>query len=704
MRSFLFIFFLLASACGGKSYDTKVNSPDAKNEISFSINEQGALFYSISHKGKQVIKPSVLGFQLKKYSLKDGFEVVKTTQEEDNSKWKTIWGERETVQDHYRQVTIKLRQKKTGILLNISGRAYNDGVAFRYEFPSQEKLNKFTIMDELTSFDFAGDYKAWWNFADYDNYEKVYYHSPISQIGDTVNFERRVGKEERADMCNTPLTMEIADDLLISIHEANLVDYAGMNLLNTHDGIKLKAKLTPWRNGDLVRTKAPMHTPWRTIQIAEKAGDLIESTMILNLNPPSAIKNSDWIHTSKYIGLWWEMHTGRSSWAEKRQFGKKLPASRPHGATTKNAKYYIDFAAKHGIKDVLIEGWTKGWDDMEPDWKGYGIFDWETPATDFDLDEVTKYAAGKGVRMMAYHETISDVDHYEPKMDQLYRDAYNKGIRVIKVGYTGDVNYNSTVPGSYAQHHHGQYMVRHYRKMIQTAAKNKIMIINHEPIKFTGEQRTYPNLLAREGVRGGEYNAWSKGNSPEHGVILPFTRILGGPIDYTVGYFEVMLPEISWAKFEPRIRSTVAKQLAYFITMYSPIPMAADLPKFYERDLEAFQFIKDVATNWSESKVLHAKIGDYLTMVRKERGTNDWYLGSITDENARNLTINLDFLTKGIKYQATIYADGENNDWKTKPYKVDVIKKEVTAADQLNIKLAAGGGQAIQFKAIENAK
>ena len=676
----------------------QIASPDSNNQIAFYLNNAGQLHYSISHKKYQFMNNSALGFELKNLSLKEGFEIIGSDTDSEKSSWKTVWGQRKNVSNHYKELTIHLKQKQSGVLLDVIARAFNDGVAFRYSFPKQDGLKDFVITDELTEFNFAGDYKAWWNFADYDNYEKVYNNSPISQIGDTIKFHRRPDKEERANMCNTPLTIEVKDALVISIHEADLTDYPEMNLVNTLQNNRFKAQLVPWLNGDLVRSSAPMHSPWRTIQIAENAGGLVQSDLILNLNPPCAYENTNWIETYKYIGIWWEMHTGKSAWAEKTQFGK--PINRPHGANTANAKYHIDFATKHGIPDVLIEGWDKGWDNMEGSWTGYGIFDWSTPTDDFDLKEVCRYGKEKGVRMMMYHETISDIDHYEPRMDTLYKMCQDLGIKTVKVGYTGDVNWDKEKK-TYREHHHGQYMVRHYRKMVQTAAKYQLMIVNHEPIKFTGEQRTYPNLMAREGGRGQEYNAWSEGNSPEHGVILPFTRLLGGPMDYTPGIFEVMLPKKSWSNGTFRVRGTVCQQIAFMLTMYSPIQMAADLPQNYEKNLPAFQFIKDVPTDWSDSKVLNAKIGDYYTIVRQEKGTNNWFLGSITDENPRNLNINLDFLAKGKKYEAIIYADGKDADWKTNPYPVAITRKKVTSKDKLTIVLAAGGGQAIQFKKID---
>ncbi|WP_405293551.1 glycoside hydrolase family 97 protein [Algibacter sp. Ld11] len=692
----LLLPFFMAS-CDQNNIVKEVASPDSKNKIVFELNDVGQLFYSISSNNLEFLQLSALGFELKNQSLKNGFEIISSEETTENSQWKTVWGQREEITNNFNELTLHLKQKESDVLIDVVARSYNDGVAFRYVFPMQENLKDFVITDELTEFNFNGDYKAWWNFADYDNYEKIYYNSPISKIGDSINFARRQGKEERANMANTPTTIEVNDNLVVSIHEADLTDYAGMNLLNTLDGSKLKAHLTPWLNGDLVRASTPFQSPWRTIQIGETAGDLVESDLILNLNPPCAYEDTSWIETYKYIGIWWELHIGKSAWAEKTQFGK--PITRPHGANTKNAKYHIDFAAKHGIPDVLIEGWDKGWDDMEGSWTGYNIFDWKTSTDDFDIKEVCRYGKEKGVRMMMYHETISDIDHYEPAMDELYKMCADLGIKTVKVGYTGDVNYDYDKK-TYRQHHHGQYMVRHYKKMVQAAAKHKLLIVNHEPIKFTGEQRTYPNLMAREGARGQEYNAWSEGNSPEHGVVLPFTRILGGPIDYTPGIFDVFLPDKPWRKESFRVRSTICKQLAYYLTMYSPIQMAADLPENYEGNA-AFQFIKDVPTNWSDSKVLNSKIGDFYTIARKERGTENWYLGSITDENSRSFKIDLSFLSKGKNYEATIYADSKDADWETNPEAFEISKREVSSIDVLEIILASGGGQAIEFKVVE---
>ena len=675
----------------------EIASPDSKNKIVFELNDSGQLFYSISSNKLEFLQPSALGFELKNLSLKNNFKILSSEVKTNNSNWETVWGQRKTIKNHYNELTLHLQQKETNILIDIIAKSFNDGIAFRYVFPDQVNLKDFVIMDELTEFNFKADYNTWWNFADYDNYEKIYYNSPISQVGDSIKFKRRPDKEERPNMANTPTTIEVNDNLVVSIHEADLTDYAGMNLLNTLKGYKFKAHLTPWLNGDLVRASVPFQSPWRTIQIGKNPGDLVESDIIMNLNPPCAYDNTSFIETYKYIGIWWELHTGKTAWAEKTQFG--VPITKPHGANTKNAKYHIDFAAEHGIPDVLIEGWDKGWDNMEGSWTGYGIFDWKTPADDFDIKEVTDYGKKKGVRMMMYHETISDIDHYEPAMDSLYKMCKDLGIKTVKVGYTGDVNYDYEKK-TYRQHHHGQYMVRHYKKMVQKAAEYGLLIVNHEPIKFTGEHRTYPNLMAREGARGQEYNAWSEGNSPEHGVVLPFTRLLGGPIDYTPGIFKMDVPDRKWSPLDFRVKSTICKQLAYYLTMYSPIQMAADLPENYDGNA-AFQFIKDVPTNWSESKVINGKIGDYYTVVRKERNTDNWYLGSITDENPREFKIDLSFLTENKNYKAIIYADANDAHWLKNPEVFTISKKQVTSKDTLEIILAPGGGQAIEFEVID---
>ncbi len=680
---------LLCASCG--TGELNVKSPDGDNIIAFQLDDNGAVTYSVKCDNRLVITPSATGYELKDgRSLTDNFEVISSSKDSSNEIWQRVWGQREFVVDNYNGLTINLKQRNTGLLMNIIARAYDDGVAFRYEIPKQANIDDFIIMDELTEFNFAGDYKAWWAYGDYDNYEKPYYNSPISDIGNPDKFARRKGKAEMAYCSNTPMTIEVDDDLAICVHEAHLYDYPDMSLENMQDGT-LKVHLTPWVNGDVVRAKAPMQSPWRTLQMGS-AVELAESDMLLNLNPPTEYADTSWIETFKYIGIWWEMHIGKSGWATHTQFGR--PINKPHGATTANAIRHIDFAAKHGIEQVLIEGWASGWDNMVDQWRGYGIFDWRTPSSDFDLERVYAYAAKKGVRIMAYAETISDVDHFEPAMNEIYALYRERGANTAKMGYTGDVNYD-TINKTYREHHHGQYMVRHYNKMVLAAADNKMMIINHEPVKYTGEQRTYPNLMAKEGARGQEYNAWSEGNSPEYGTIIPFTRLMAGPMDYTPGIFKMMVRDNKGDDKDSYVKSTLCKELAFMLTIYSPIQMAADLIENYEGN-PAFQFIEDVATDWSDSKVMHAKIGDYYTVARKEKGTEDWYVGSVTDENERDLELDLSEILEPTKeYEATIYADGKGAHWKDNPEVFEITKRRVTAKDKIMMHLAPGGGQAI---------
>ncbi len=689
----LIVMFALSS-CGDSQMS--LSSPDSQNQISFSIDESGELHYCVDHAGNNIIIPSPMGFELKDgTSLVGGFKLVASSKDSFSETWESIWGQQQMIENSYNELTLNLEQEGTSIKMNIIARAFDDGVAFRYEFPEQDALGEFIIMDELTEFNFAGDYSAWWGYADYDNYEKTYYNSPISEIGDIDKYARRPDKEEIEKMCNTPMSVEIGDDLLVCVHEAELVDYPDMSL-SRGEGFTLKAHLTPWMNGDLVRAAAPMKSPWRTFQIGS-AAEVSQSNMLMNLNAPCAYDNTDWISTFKYIGIWWEMHIGKSSWAEKTQFGE--PITRPHGATTANALRHIDFAAEHGFEEVLVEGWDKGWDDMTNQWTGYGIFDWKTPTEDYDIEKVCAYAKEKGVRIMMYFETISDIDHFEPAMDELFSMCNRLGITTVKMGYTGDVNHDYEKK-TYRQHHHGQYMVRHYNNMVRTAAKYKIMIINHEPIKYTGEQRTYPNLMAREGAKGQEYNAWSDGNSPEHTLVLPFTRLVSGPMDYTPGVIkmDVRSKKTSWR--DCSVHATICKELAHMLTLYSPIQMAADLPENYEGQ-PAFEFIKGMPTAWSTTHVLNAKIGDYYTIARQEKGTDNWYIGSTTDENPREFNFDLSFLKSGVKYRATIYADGEDAHWSNNPHSVEISERVVTSEDSLNVRLAAGGGQAISLVAID---
>ncbi len=684
----------LAISCSTPNKEMELRSPNSINSICFDLSDSGELSYTVNHGKTNIIAPSAMGYKFKDgTTLDSNFKLIDSSCSSFDEPWETVWGQQQFVECRYNEVTLNFIHSTTSIKMNVIARAFDDGVAFRYEFPQQSGLTEFIIMDELTQFNFAENKKAWWGYADYDNYEKDYYNSPISEIGDIDKYARREGKEEMERMANTPMTVEWSDSLAICVHEAELIDYPDMSL-ERGDNHDLKCHLTPWLNGDRVRTAAPMKSPWRTFQMGS-AAEIAISDMLMNLNEPCAYEDTSWIETYKYIGLWWEIHISKTAWAYKTQFGLPLPANMPHGATTENAKYYIDFAAANGIPEVLVEGWDKGWDDMNDQWSGYGIFDWMTPTPDYDIEEVCRYAAEKDVRIMMYYETISDIDHFEPAMDDLFAMCNRLGIKTAKVGYTGHVNYDIET-NRYREHHHGQYMVRHYNNMVRTAAEHEVMIVNHEPIKYTGEQRTYPNLMCREGAKGQEYNAWSTGNTPEHTVILPFTRMVSGPMDYTPGIFnmDVRRKPKSWMDCD--VKSTLCKEMALMLTLYSPIQMAADLPENYE-GVAAFDFIKEVPTSWSETKVLNAKIGDYYSVARREKGTDNWYIGSITDEHGRDFEFTLDFLSPNSEYEATIYADADDAHWKDNPEVFEISKLNIKSGETLSVKLAPGGGQCISL-------
>lgn len=653
---------------------TTVFSPDSIIQVSFKLVD-GQPFYNITRFNRELINDSRLGFVLKEKPERfSGFTVASTGQNTFDETWTQVWGEKKDIRNHYNELTIRLAGTSSPSgRLDIVFRVYDDGVGFRYEIPEQSGLGAFEIMDELTEFNLAGDHKAWWQKAyQWNRYEYLYRATPVSQI-DTVH---------------TPLTMETADGLFLSIHEAALNDYTSMTLERRGE-YKLKANLIPWSDGVKVKTRAPMKTPWRTLQIAQNAGELITSYLILNLNEPNKLADVSWIRPGKYVGIWWEMHLGKSTWG----------SGPTHGATTANAKRYIDFAAKHGIGGVLVEGWNLGWDN---DWIKYGDrFKFTKPYPDFNIGEVTRYAASKGVALIGHNETGGAVLNYERQLEDAFK-FYNKyGVHAVKTGY---VNYGRGIKRidengrEQGEYHHGQFTIRHYQKVVETAAKSKIMIDAHEPIKDTGIRRTYPNMMTREGSRGQEYNAWSEdgGNPPEHETILPFTRLLGGPMDYTPGIFGLLYKE----RPNNRVNTTLAKQLALYVVLYSPLNMAADLPENYEANPAPFKFIEDVPVDWEDTRVLHGRIGDYVTIARKDRNSQDWYLGSITDENGRALETPLYFLDRGKTYIAEIYRDGDRADWKTNPYEIKIEQRKVDQSSVLLLRLAPGGGQAIRFMAL----
>lgn len=655
-----------------------VSSPDGKIKVTFMLDD-GVPCYAVSRSGQDIIKPSKLGFSFKDTEpLNQNLTIVESKLDSFDETWTQPWGEVEEIRNHYNELRVDLEETtEAHRKMTLVFRAYDDGLGFRYELPEQDNLSDFQIMDEETEFALAGDHQAWWIPAYRDNrYEFLYTVSPVSFFS-IRGFSG----------AHTPLTMETADGLFLSIHEANLTDYASMTLIGSDDNTLL-CDLVPWSDGVKVKASTPHQTPWRTIQIAENAGDLITSYLILNLNEPNKLEDVSWIKPGKYIGIWWGMHIGKYTW----------DASAIHGATTDNAERYIDFAAQYGFPGVLVEGWNLGWDG---DWTKHGKrFDFITPYDDFAIEELSAYAAAKGVALVGHHETGAAVVNYEQQLEDAFAFYRDLGINTVKTGYVGwgqgikRRDDKGNLVG--LEWHHGQYMVRHYRKVVETAARYHIMLDVHEPIKDTGIRRTYPNMMTREGARGQEYNAWDGegGNPPEHTTILPFTRMLAGPFDFTPGIFDLFFDE-----YRPhnRVNTTLAKQLALYVVIYSPLHMAADLPENYEGH-PAFQFILDVPVDWQDTKVLHAKIGEYVTIARQDRNSEDWYIGSITDENERVLETPLTFLDPGTKYVAEIYADGADADWESDPLSIDIYETLVDSDTVLTLRLAPGGGQAIRIR------
>ena len=652
-----------------------IRSPDGKIEVSFGLLD-GVPYYSINRQDASVILPSKLGFTfLRDAPLNAGLQIVNAEQTRFDETWTQPWGEVKSIRDQHNELRVTLTDGgATPRQLVIVFRVFDDGVGFRYEFPEQPHLGEFQIMDEQTEFAMSGDHQAWWIPAFQANrYEYLYRNTSLSQL------------VKSGGSVHTPFTIQTNDGLYLSIHEAALIDYSSMTL-KAEDNLVFKANLVPWSDGILVKAKAPLKTPWRTIQIADDPGGLITSYLILNLNEPNALGDVSWVQPGKYVGIWWGMHLGKWTWG----------SGPDHGATTANTKAYLDFAAKYGFSGVLVEGWNLGWDG---DWASHGEqFDFTTPYPDYDLPGLAEYADSLGVKLIAHNETAAAVANYESQLDEAFALYQSLGINMVKTGYVGYgqgiKRYDEQGNLVGLEWHHGQYMVQHHQKVIDTAARYGIMINAHEPIKDTGLRRTYPNFLTREAARGQEYNAWdgNGGNPPDHVTILPFTRLLAGPMDYTPG---ILKP---FREYRPnnQVNHTLAKELALYVVIYSPLQMAADLIENYEGD-PAFQFILDVPVDWEETRVLHAQIGDFITTVRKERDGDEWFLGSITDENPRQLETQLDFLDPGIPYVAEIYADGENAHWKDNPYIMETQKFLVDSNTRYTLNLAPGGGQAIRF-------
>ena len=650
-----------------------VRSPGNINQIHFELVD-GQPVYSVTRFGRDVVKPSPMGFVLQDLpDFYEGFEVTDVAANSVDETWEQVWGQTQYVRDHHNELRITLTEtEEPGRDLVVVFRAFDDGIGFRYEFPDQEGLDQFSIMDELTEFRLTGDHESWYIDAyQWNRFEYYFENTPLSE----------------ADTVHTPMTMRTKDDLYLTFHEAALVDFSTMTLERVDD-YTLKSNLMPWAEGDAVRVSETRVTPWRTILLADDPGDLITSKLMLNLNEPNKLEDTDWVEPGKYIGIWWGMHIDKYTWHP----GEKL------GATTENAKRYIDFAAEHGFDHVLVEGWNPGWDE---EWFESGVvFDFTRPIEEFDLEAVAEYALENGTRLMGHHETSASVLHYEEQMEEAYQLYENLGVRAVKTGYVGHgteiVRYGED--GEELQEwHHGQFMVNHHRDVIELAAEHQIMLNVHEGVKSTGLRRTYPNMMTSEVAKGQEYNAWGEagGNPPEHTAILPFTRNLAGPFDYTPGVVDLHFDEY---RPDNRIKSTLAKELALYITIFSPLHMAADLPENYEEQPEALQFIKDVSTDWYDTKVLHASIGNYVTIARKDRHSDDWFLGSITDDSGRNLKAALSFLDPNTTYVAEIYRDGENADWEENPYEMVYEEKLVDSSMTLDLRLATSGGQAIRFR------
>jgi len=665
----LTVCLLFVASPGLLAKETLV-SPDGSLTLHVEAGKGGA-FYSVQRGDETVIAPSQLGFQVKSgVNLADDFMITRTAKTSFDETWELPWGERSKVRSHYNELSLDL--EGAADTLTVVFRLFNDGLGFRYIFPESAAGDEITA--ELTEFNFAQKGMAWWIGARQSNrYEYIYDETPITKV----------------KMAHTPITFKLDSGTHVSLHEAALLDYSGMSIRRT-EGRKFTADLAPNAIGSKVTLKAGHKTPWRTIQISPDAAGLLVSDLILNLNEPNRLGDVSWVEPGKYVGIWWGMHLSVNTWGS----GPK------HGATTSETKRYIDFAAKYGFDGVLVEGWNIGWDG---DWFNNGaIFNFTQSYPDYDIEELGKYATEKGVRLVGHHETSGNVGNYESQMEDSFDLFESVGIRQVKTGYVadaGDIDGLDENGKPVKEFHDGQFMSNHHERVLIAAAKRKISINAHEPIKATGLRRTYPNAISREGARGMEYNAWgSPGNPPNHTTILPFTRMLSGPMDFTPGIFDLHFEE---AQPDNRVDTTLAKQLAMYVVIYSPIQMAADLPKNYEANLAPFQFIRDVPADWSDSIALTAEIGQHVTFARKDKASDDWYIGSITGDAARTMELPLDFLDADRSYKAEIYVDGEGADWKTNPYAISITSKIVTAADMLTLNLASGGGGAVRLSPVE---
>lgn len=721
--------FALMAMCGFAfcASAQKLTSPDGNLVMNFSLNEQGAPVYDLTYKDKAVIKPSTLGLELKREdpekktdfewtemkdkagvdkraNLMTGFKIKDTRTSTFDETWRPVWGEESEIRNHYNELEVTLDQPMNNRYIVIRFRLFNDGLGFRYEFPQQQNLNYFVIKEEHSQFAMSGDHTAFWIPGDYDTQEYDYTTSRLSEIRSkmkeavTPNSSQYVFSPTGVQ---TALMMKTDDGLYINLHEAALVDYSCMSLNLDDKNMVFESWLTPDAKGDKGYMQTPCNSPWRTVIVSDDARDILASRITLNLNEPCKIADPSWIHPVKYVGVWWDMITGRGTWAYtddvysvklgETDYMQTKPNGK-HSANTENVKRYIDFAAKHGFDAVLVEGWNQGWEDWFGKSKDY-VFDFVTPYPDFDVQELHRYAAGKGIEMMMHHETSSSVRNYERHMDKAYQFMVDNGYSSVKSGYVGDI-----IPRG--EHHYGQWMVNHYLYAVTKAADYKIMVNAHEAVRPTGLCRTYPNLIGNESARGTEYESFG-GSNVNHTTILPFTRLVGGPMDYTPGIFETDCSKMNPTNTS-RVRSTLVRQLALYVTMYSPLQMAADVPENYERFMDAFQFIKDVPVDWQRTEYLEAEPGEYVTIARKDKHSNDWYVGCSAGYNGHESKLTLDFLDPDKKYEATIYADAKDASWDKNPQAYTITKKKVTAKTKLNLKAGIGGGYAISIKKIKD--
>jgi hypothetical protein len=677
-----------------------ITSPNGQLQLNFSVNSQGEPVYELFYKGKAVIKPSKLGLELKNDpGLMNGFTLADTQTSTFDETWEPVWGEVKQIRNHYNEMAVTLDQKAQDRNIIIRFRLFDDGLGFRYEFPLQKNLNYFVIKEERTQFAMTGDHKAFWIPGDYDTQEYDFTESKLSEICGLMK-SAITGNASQTQFSptgvQTSLQMKTADGLYINLHEAALVDYSCMHLNLDDKNLIFESWLTPDAVGDKGYMQAPCKSPWRTVIVSDDARDILASKLTLNLNEPCAYEDVSWIKPVKYVGVWWEMIAGKSTWAYtddlpsvklgETDYSKTKPNGR-HGANNENVKRYIDFAAAHGFDQVLVEGWNEGWEDWFGHSKDY-VFDFVTPYPDFDVKMLNAYAKSKGVKLMMHHETSSSVRNYERHMDKAYRFMVDNGYNAVKSGYVGDI-----IPRG--EHHYGQWMNNHYLYAVKKAADYKICVNGHEAVRPTGLCRTYPNLIGNESARGTEYEAFG-GSKPFHTTLLPFNRLIGGPMDYTPGIFDTKLDFMGDLP-HGQVQTTLAKQLALYVTLYSPLQMAADLVENYEKHMDAFQFIKDVAVDWDDSEYIEAEPGDYITVARKAKGTDNWFVGGITDENARTAGFTLDFLTPGKQYVAILYADGKDADYKENPTSYQIKKGIVTNKTKISVWEARSGGFALSL-------